>query len=312
MRQCFRHPVTWLLAFSILFCMLASRVNAQNKPAPTQGDLAYGDHERQVLDLFVAPTASAETPSPVVLYFHGGGFVRGDKSGATAHFIHTMHDAGVSVAAVNYRFLSTDPLPAAMHDGARAVQFLRHHAGDYHLDPDRFAVTGSSAGGGISMWIACHDDLADPESDDPVARQSSRVTTAYLREVQISYDPQFWLAHGLDRIVARRSFPQMVGFPLGTPMNAEVQAALDEASPITHLTADDPPLRADFKAGLEITPDTSLSVLLHHPSHGVALRKACEALGVKCELYYRGGPSPDERGYAYLVRALTEPVLAGD
>jgi acetyl esterase/lipase len=59
-----------------------------------------------------------------------------------------------------------------MHDGARAVQYLRSRAKEWNLDPARVAATGGSAGAGISLWLAFHADLADPKSKDPVARQS--------------------------------------------------------------------------------------------------------------------------------------------
>ncbi len=58
--------------------------------------------------------------------------------------------------------------PAPQHDGARAIQFLRSKAGEWNLDPKRFAAFGGSAGTGISLWTGLHDDLADPKSSDPV------------------------------------------------------------------------------------------------------------------------------------------------
>ena len=58
-----------------------------------------------------------------------------------------------------------------MLDGARAIQFLRHHADKYHLNKNRFACFGGSAGGCMSMWLAFHDDLADPKNPDPVLRK---------------------------------------------------------------------------------------------------------------------------------------------
>jgi acetyl esterase len=55
-----------------------------------------------------------------------------------------------------------------MQDGARAVQFLRLHAGEYNLNPKPFGATGGSAGAGISLWIGFHNDMADPQSNDPL------------------------------------------------------------------------------------------------------------------------------------------------
>ena len=65
-----------------------------------------------------------------------------------------------------------------MHDAARAIQFIRSKATVWNIDKARIALTGGSAGACTSMWILCHDDVADPNSKDPVAQLSSRVTAA--------------------------------------------------------------------------------------------------------------------------------------
>ena len=62
-----------------------------------------------------------------------------------------------------------------MQDAGRAIQFLRSRADEYNLDPGRIAAKGTSLGANVSIWLAYHDDIADPESDDPVLRQSSRL-----------------------------------------------------------------------------------------------------------------------------------------
>ena len=85
-------------------------------------------------------------------------------------------DAGMAVAAVNYRLSGNAPYPAQMHDCARAVQFLRSKAGALGLDPLRVSATGGSAGGTIALWLAFHADLARQGSDDPIERQSTRLS----------------------------------------------------------------------------------------------------------------------------------------
>ena len=90
-------------------------------------------------------------------------------------------DSGISVAAINYRYSTQAIAPAPFQDGARAVQFLRSKAKDWNLDPQRFAATGGSAGAGISLWLGFHNDLADPKSEDPVLRQSTRLACMVVR-----------------------------------------------------------------------------------------------------------------------------------
>ena len=77
-----------------------------------------------------------------------------------------------------------------MHDGARAVQYLRWRAKEWNLGPKAFGTTCGSAGAGISLWIGFHDDMADPRSDDPVKRQSTRLSAVGVMAAQTTYDPR--------------------------------------------------------------------------------------------------------------------------
>ena len=155
-------------------------------------NVRYGPHDRNVLDLWQAKPKPGQTaPAPLVVFFHGGGFRNGDKSSIPAWLVSTCLDAGISVASANYRLSQTAPFPAPMLDGARAIQFVRFKANELGIDPGRIAASGSSAGAGIALWVGFHDDLADPRSDDPIARQSSRVACLGVDGAQTSYDPRF-------------------------------------------------------------------------------------------------------------------------
>ena len=144
--------------------------------SPTLEDIPYGPHKRNVLDLWMA---KSQAPAPLLVCIHGGGFSGGDKRGfrEDSEMIATMLGSGVSVAAINYRLTEDgkNPYPIPMHDGARAVQFLRHHAKKYNLNKKRFAATGGSAGGCMPMWLGFHPDLAKPNHKDLVLRESSRL-----------------------------------------------------------------------------------------------------------------------------------------
>src|SRR5689334_10078751 len=69
--------------------------------APTVANFAYGKHERQVLDFW---QAKSDKPTPMVLYIHGGGWRAGDKNSLGPAAIKSYLDAGISVAAINYRY----------------------------------------------------------------------------------------------------------------------------------------------------------------------------------------------------------------
>ena len=69
-------------------------------------------------------------PAPLVVFFHGGGFVGGDKRSVPGWLVTRCLADGISVASVNYRLSTQSPFPAPMLDGARAIQFLRLKAGN--------------------------------------------------------------------------------------------------------------------------------------------------------------------------------------
>ena len=158
---------------------------AKKPPAPpvppTAADLAYGPLERQVLDFF---QARSDRPTPLVFCIHGGGWQNGDKSSYSAG-VKNFLDNGTSVVSINYRLMAqanaqkvTPPVKAPLEDAARALQFVRSKAAEWNIDKQRIGATGGSAGGCSSLWLAFHDDLADPKSTDPVARESTRLYCA--------------------------------------------------------------------------------------------------------------------------------------
>lgn len=127
----------------------------QNAPAPAPDksaslarDVKYGPHPRHVLDFW---KAESDQPTPLVVYIHGGGFVGGDKRGVPGGLVKECLQSGISVAAIHYRFVTTHPFPAPQHDGGRAIQFLRHQAKQWNIDPTRIAAYGGSAGGPTSI-----------------------------------------------------------------------------------------------------------------------------------------------------------------
>ncbi len=205
--------------------------------------MAYGPHERNVLDLWLA---DSDEPTPLVIFIHGGGFRQGDKASVRGRpVVKQCLDAGVSFASLNYRFLEHAGLPDILRDCARAVQFIRNNAKKWNIDPARIASYGSSAGAGTSMWLAFHDDLADPNSDDPVLRQSSRLAAAGSLDGQVSYDLRDWAkyvgASEYERPVAERL--AFYGFQSQADHDsAQGDATMKDCAMIELISSDDPPV----------------------------------------------------------------------
>src|SRR5262249_40387229 len=147
-------------------------------PKPTQENVHYGQHEKQVLDFWKAET---DKPAPLMFFTHGGGWMTGDKQ--KPDFLVQCLKSGISVVSINYRLIPDamaakvqPPVQWCLQDAARALQFVRSKAAEWHIDKQRIGAVGGSAGGFTSLWLAYHPDMADPKSPDLVARESTRIT----------------------------------------------------------------------------------------------------------------------------------------
>ena len=99
------------------------------------------------------------------MHIHGGAFAMGDKREIMVTPYLRGLERGYAVASLNYRLSGEAVFPAGLQDLKAAIRWLRRHAGEYLLDPDRFAACGGSAGGNYAAMIALTADR--PEFDDP-------------------------------------------------------------------------------------------------------------------------------------------------
>ena len=268
------------------------------KPAPDLANVAYGPHTRNVLDLW---KAKSDRPTPLVVFIHGGGFRNGDKADFDKPLQTACLASGISYASINYRLSDVAPYPAQMHDSARAIQFIRSKAAEWNIDPKRIACTGGSAGAGISLWLAFHDDLADPQSSDPVARQSTRLACAMPTNMQCTYDPR-----EIEKIVPGNAYnvaplKLLQGLPATfdwhkDAISADLDKRLRDCSPITHLTKDDPPVFAMNNQANEKDGN------IHHPNFGRHLKKQMDQVGTYCEFHLASDfPGQQARAEAMLA-----------
>jgi acetyl esterase len=264
---------------------------------PDVADARYGPAPRNTLDLWKAASAR---PTPLIVYFHGGGFVNGGKEAARGtDLLKWSLEAGVSFASVSYQYTKDGVvLPAPMQDGARAVQFLRSKSREWNIDPAKVAAYGVSAGAGIALWIAFHDDLADRRSADPVARESSRLTVAGSINGQISYDPHLFL-----KLLGPSSDgPAMLASIHGVSdiESPEAQRRFDASSPLTFLTRDDPPVFTYYRYELGPVPSGGPGYV-HNPKFGVLLKERMDALGIDCVFRHIGDYAKPGSGDAKML-----------
>ncbi len=292
------------------------------KPEPSFANVSYGEDERNVLDIWLA---ESEAPTPLAVYIHGGGFKGGSKDKLKAEKLTGLLDSGISVAAINYRFVTTDPLPTAHHDAKRAVQFMRSKADEWKIDRDRVAAFGGSAGAQICMWLAYSNDMADPSSNDPVARESSRLTCVATSGGQTSNQPEFY-AENILPLLGREATVEELMTPLGgesdpakirmkmwggnTPEEASETAR--ECSAIHLISSDDPPIFMSYGMPPDAKKPSNRSRvrgwLIHHVVFGTKLKEKADKLGVEADLSYPGADSK----YPSEVAFFRDKLLSAD
>lgn len=200
-------------------------------------DLPYveGRHYRQKLDLYVPE--NSESPLPLVIWIHGGGWRRGDKGMVERQLYLLEH--GFAMASINYRLSHNAKFPAQIHDCKAAIRYLRKHAAKYGLDSQRFGVWGSSAGGHLVALMGTSGDVKRLEGKLGVTGVSSRVQAVC----------DFF---GPTDFTALRDRPPNPNIKSDDPLMQPIPRLLGGmvsdkkelarlASPATHVSADDPP-----------------------------------------------------------------------
>ncbi|HTK38100.1 MAG TPA: alpha/beta hydrolase [Pyrinomonadaceae bacterium] len=253
-------------------------------PKPDIANGKYGTYDANTFDLW---KPKSNKPTPLVVYIHGGGLIRGDKSMLSAKQLEQMLDAGLAVMAINYRLTGEAVFPQHYMDCARAIQYARYHAKDFNIDPKRVAATGSSAGGMTSLWIGFHDDLADPKNADPVLRESTRLRAMAVFSAQTTLVPDVVTKYIGPLVTQYKTYYDGRAFGV-TPEVMRSAKGLElykAASPLTYLTKDDPAVWAFYSVPNK-EPSTP-SEAIHHPGFGVVLKEEMDKLGIECKLRHK-------------------------
>jgi acetyl esterase/lipase len=255
-----------ILATCFLATDFSSVPAAAPASSPTHKDVAYDDADAaQRLDVYLA---ESDKPTPAMVFVHGGGWRAGSKKRVPGWLMKAVREGEFSVVSVEYRFSNVAPHPAQVNDCLRAIQFVRHNATNWNIDPKRIGVTGGSAGGHLTLWVALHDDVAAPDSSDPVKRHSSRVACA----VSFAGPTDWSLLSEIDH--KHPAYRQLLGYEPGTPADEMDAKAKKDVSPITFVSQDDPPV-------MQVHGDNDIIVPIEHARN---LHERLKSAGVKTEL----------------------------
>ena len=254
---------------SFIFALLSQLIFAKSKapsytpnlPQPSQSEIRYGKHERNVLDFWKAESIS---PAPVAFVIHGGGWKGGSKE-RLDRFADpiALLQAGISVVAINYRYVTSDespPVKAPLHDAARALQFVRSKAKEWNINKNRIGAAGGSAGACSSLWLAFHDDLADPKNKNPILRESSRLQCAAVTGAQTTLDPKQMKEWTPNSKYGGHAFG-LHPFDAFLKNRKEIMPWIKEYSPFANVTEDDPPIFLQYKS------PPALGLVQKYPTH---------------------------------------------
>jgi acetyl esterase/lipase len=237
------------LGFMIGLMFIGSDEQTAKPSFERKEDVIYGRKYGTALtmDIFI-PLKDAKGIGVIIVV--SGGFVSSHES-ILPVFVQPLIDRGYTVFAVVHGSQPRFTVPEIIQDMNRAVRFIRYHAHDYGIDPDRIGVSGASAGGHLSLMLGTAGDKGDPNAKDPVDRVSSRV-----QAVACFFPPTDFLNYGKAgdaKIHATDHAPpyrpafdhrelnkeSRLWVPITDPKRLE--EITRQISPVYHVTTDDPP-----------------------------------------------------------------------
>ena len=279
---------TWAkwAGLTVMLMLCAALVLARQVPRPPDSvvleeDVPYRQVDGETLKLDVARPKAGDGPFPCVVFIHGGGWRAGDKHDFRAG-IFGVATQGVVGVSVQYRFAPRHPFPAQLDDVKAAVRYVRDHAKELKVDPDRIAALGGSAGAHLALMLATTSD------EDPRDATSAAVKAAVS------------LAGPVD---LTRRYPDasryMLEDFLGQDHKAD-RAVQEKASPLFHLNAGDAPVLLIHGTKDELVPYDQI------PTFAVA----CKNAGVEAEVFTiegggHGGGGDPEAWKTAIVKSMT-------
>lgn len=291
-------------------------------------NINYSQYSETMFDVFI-PAASI--PTGIVIQIHGGGFKTGDKaenynSPAYQAEVNSYLNDSIAYATLNYRLLldsnEQDGVLKPLNDCKRALQFIRYYCKDFNIDKVKVVLKGGSAGAGTSLWIGLSNDMADPNSLDPILRESTRVKGLVANNTQATYDLLSWPTAvfaeyaplGLDRdsmykIATIETVLQFYGIKdtaeLSTSTMNDYRTKVDM---LNFISADDPEIYL-ASDGIPYSFPNIKGNLIHHPLHAKAIMNKANLTGVACKAYIPNmgiNTTNNETAHDFLVRKLKE------
>ncbi len=236
-----------LVAAGLLGLVAVAAAAAADKAYTRKEDVIYGRKYGTALTMDVFTPTKNANHAAVIVCISGGWVSKHDliQPIFVTEFIHR----GYTTFAVVHGSQPKFTIPECVSDINRAIRYIRAHADEFKIDPNRIGITGASAGGHLSLMAGCCDDTCDPKAGDRVDRASSRV-----QAVACFFPPTDFLNYGKPGIKSLGIEPNHKYKPpfdfkevdeatkLFKPVDLETREKIcRQMSPVYHVTADDAP-----------------------------------------------------------------------
>jgi acetyl esterase/lipase len=300
----------------VLFCAailsFSASVLAQEKPKKKaepkpikvpdsvvyERDVQYGSAGDRALKLdVIRPKAERDRPRPVVVWIHGGGWRGGDKSSGLPLLLSLATGGEYVCFSVGYRLSGEAIWPAQIHDCKAAIRWIKANTKKYNIDPKRIGVWGSSAGGHLVSLLGTSSDIKELEGQNGSPDQDTRVACV-VDFCGPSDFPNFFSRQPLG---SKNAYGAITGLFGGTVEEKKAEATI--ASPITHVTRDDPPFLI-----VHGTNDETVPFAQGETFHKALKKAGCDATFVKME---GGGHGIGGREVIARVNAFFDKHLLG-
>jgi acetyl esterase/lipase len=281
----------WVLLLAVVpFVWLSRRSRAEDAPPARIQDVIYGRKHGVALTMDVFKPAR---PSGIgILYMVSGGWVSSHDNISPGMYKPFL-DRGQTVFAVVHGSQPKYAIPEILLDIDRATRYVRTHAGEYGVDPNRLGIAGGSAGGHLSLMQGARGHAGDPSAKDPVDRADSKV-----QAVACFFPPTDFLNYGKpgeNALSSETLKAYRVAFGAKSQEPAELEAVGKAESPIYFLTKDMPPTLIIHGDADKLVPIQQSEVLM----------KRLDELGVPHKLVVKEG-----KGHGWASLGEDVPTLA--
>ena len=211
-------------------------------------DITYQTANNTNLKLDVWYQHEVKTPSPTLVYIHGGGWIFGTKEGSILNFLPYM-EMGWTIVNVEYRMASNSPAPAAVEDTRCALRWVFRNAKQYNFDTSKIVLTGHSAGGHLSLITGMLPNGTGLDNN------------CYGDEdIKVAAIINWYGISDVSDLIAGKNLKDYAVMWMGSQPNAAEIAK--KVSPLTYLRADLPPILTVHGDSDSVVP-YSQSVRLH-------------------------------------------------